>query len=83
MPQDFDFSQYSPEVQQWVLQQMDDAMCPMRKGECYINSVGYEYRILEDSPAGELYVKAISDYPIKGSIRYISKAVILSQEEML
>ena len=77
MPYEYDFNSYSPDVQRWILQQMDDAMYEMRQGELYQNSAGHKYKILKDSPVGEVYVKVMSDYPIN-SIRYVAKAVILS-----
>ena len=77
MPYEYDFNQYSPDVQQWLLQQIDDAMYDMKQGQLFRNSAGHNYKILEDSPAGNVYVKVISDYPVN-STRYIEKAVVLS-----
>ena len=75
MYDDYDLSKYEPDVQAWILQQMDAAV-PMYAGASYRNSMGYFYKVLEDSPDG-LYVKVASDYPIN-SIRIVAKAIVLS-----
>ena len=77
-PQEYDFNKYTPEVQRYILQQMDDSMYPMRKNEIYVNSTGKEYLVLEDSPAGEVYVKVRTNCFSGTAERWVAKTVIVS-----
>lgn len=74
MSEDYDVNIYEPDVQAWVLKQMEGDV-PMYAGEAYKNSAGHMYKVLEDS-LNSLYVKVISDYPVN-SIRIVAKAVVL------
>lgn len=76
MTQDFDFEKYSPDVQAHFLQQMNDAMLPMYKGERYVNCGGNEYLVLEDSPAGNVYVHVKQQFKNGTADRWVSKAVL-------
>lgn len=54
--QELRFEDYEPDVQEFLLQQEEDASFAMHHGERYINARGQHFIVLRDAPAGEVYV---------------------------
>lgn len=53
----FDINDYEPNVQKYMKTEHDAAKTSMKSGEIYVNGRGITFRVLEDAPIGDTYVK--------------------------
>lgn len=77
----FDPKDYTPDVQAYMRTEWLAADNPMYKGETYINTLGIEYEVLADAPAGNSHVRVKCNYwnGISGyAIREIPKIILCS-----
>ena len=74
----FDIKDYTPDVQAYIRSEWLAADNPMYAGERYINTLGVEYQVLEDAPAGESHVKVKRNHSFGHSIQEIPKIILCS-----
>lgn len=54
--QELELEDYEPDVQEFLLQQEEDASFAMYRGERYVNARGQHFIVLRNAPAGKVYV---------------------------
>ena len=74
----FNLQDYEPDVQNYMIEESKKANLPMYKDEVYINWEGKVFLILEDSPAGNSYVKCTCKDKFGTYIGYRPKIVLTS-----
>lgn len=53
----FDINNYEPDVKAYIRTEQAAANTSMKNGEIYVNGRGVTFRVLEDAPIGDTYVK--------------------------
>ena len=76
--QEFDVNNYEPGVQKNLKDQADAAMLLMTKGEKYLNNQDQTFIVIDDSPAGNVYVH-VKEFLNNGFIyRWVPKLTLIS-----
>ena len=73
-----ELSEYTPDVKAYMIDEANAAKYDMSKGEIYKNSLGYMYKVIEDSPHGNTHVKVKFYFSLGTAIREVPKVVLIS-----
>lgn len=73
-----DLTDYPPDVKTYMKDEAEAAKYDMSKGEIYKNSLGYMYKVIEDSPHGNMYVRVKFYFSLGTAIREVPKVVLIS-----
>lgn len=78
MVQELKFEDYEPDVQQYLLNEIDCSYVDMKKGQVYTNNQGLTYTVLHDSPSGNVSVFVRQLIENGFTDRWVSKAILCS-----
>lgn len=78
MVQELRFEDYEPDVQRYLLNEIDCSYVNMKKGQIYTNNQGLTYIILNDSPSGNVSVHVWQALENGFTDRWMSKAILCS-----
>lgn len=74
----FSIEDYPFDVQYYILDEWDASQLKMFKDEVYVNTLGKTFRVLEDSPENEVYVRVVHEHHGGKAIRLVPKVVLVS-----
>lgn len=75
----FNIFEQPEDVQRYAVDEYNAAQLHMFKNEIYVNTLGRQYRVLEDSPEGHSYVKVDHECNHGRAIqRLVPKIVLIS-----